>query len=118
MFDEYFEETIFNKFGKQKSYHALSGGEKRRIDLAVLFTLQDMLKNRSGTDIQLSFYDEILDTSIDESGRKKVLEVLKKKSKDSAIYVISHRPKMSELIDSEIVLEKHNDFTTIKGEYK
>ena len=113
-FDEYFEETLTNKFGVPKSYNALSGGERKRLDLAVLFTLQDMLNYRSGVDVQLAFYDEILDTSIDEYGRKKVLELLKEKSTDSAIYVISHRSKMSELIDKEIVLEKHNDFTTIK----
>jgi DNA repair exonuclease SbcCD ATPase subunit len=114
MFDEYFEETLYNQFNVEKSYYALSGGERRRLDMAVLFTLQDMLKCRSGIDVQLSFYDEILDTSIDESGRKKILEILKEKSKTSAIYVISHRSKMSELIDTEIVLVKHNEFTQIK----
>lgn len=117
-FDEYFEETLYNQYGKKKSFFALSGGERKRLDLAVLFTLQDMLKSRSGHDIRLAFYDEILDTSICESGRRKVLDILKEKSENSAIYVISHRSKMSDIIDQEITLIKHNEYTTIeKGEH-
>jgi DNA repair exonuclease SbcCD ATPase subunit len=114
-FDEYFEETLTNAANVEKSYFALSGGERRRLDMAVLFTLQDMLRLRSGIDVQLSFYDEILDTAIDESGRKRILQILKDKSNSSSIYVISHRPKMSDLIDNEIVLVKHDDFTTIQS---
>lgn len=117
-FDEYFEESMLNQFNVPKSYHSLSGGEKRRLDIAILFTLQDMLKCRSGIDVKLAFYDEILDTSVDESGRKQILEILKEKSKESAIYIISHRSKMSELIDDEIVLEKHNGYTYRRKEYE
>ena len=113
-FDEYFTETIYNKNGVEKSYDAFSGGESKRIDLAILLTFQDILKDQSGLDIQLGFYDEILDSSIDEIGRKKVLRILKDKSEHCPIYVISHRGKMSDLIDKEIVLEKHNDFTFIQ----
>lgn len=115
-FDEYFEETLHNQFNREKSYDSLSGGEKRRMDMAVLFTLQDLLKIRSGIDIQLAFYDEILDTSLCESGREKTLNILKEKSLESAIYIISHRSKMSDLIDDEIVLEKKNGFTQINKE--
>ena len=113
-FDEYFTETIYNKNGVEKSYDAFSGGESKRIDLAILLTFQDILKDQSGLDIQLGFYDEILDSSIDEIGRKKVLRILKDKSRHCPIYLISHRGKMSDLIDNEIVLEKHNDFTFIQ----
>lgn len=117
-FDEYFGESIKNINGVEKSYDSMSGGEKRRMDLAILFTLQDILKVRSGIDIRLAFYDEILDTSIDETGRTLVLNILKEKSTDSSIYVISHRPKMSDMIDNEIVLEKTNGFTIINQENK
>jgi len=115
IFDEYFVETIFNKYGLEKSYDAFSGGESKRFDLAILLAFQDILKDQSGIDIRLGFYDEILDTSLDEDGRESVLEILKDKSKDTAVYIISHRRKMSDLIDREIVLEKHNDFTYLKG---
>lgn len=74
-----------------------------------------MLRDQTGIHIKLALYDEILDSSIDESGRKNVLRILKDKS-DSGIpiYIISHRGKMSDLIDNEIVLEKHNDWTYLK----
>jgi len=115
IFDEYFAETIYNKYGKEKSYDAFSGGEQKRFDLAILLAFQDILKDQSGIDIRLGFYDEILDSSIDESGRQRVLEILKDKAEATPIYVISHRRKMSDLIDKEIILEKHNDFTYIKS---
>lgn len=115
-FDEYFTETIYNKYGVEKSYDAFSGGESKRIDLAILLTFQDILRDQSGIDIRLGFYDEILDSSIDEVGRKRVLSILKDKSETTPIYIISHRGKMSDLIDKEIILEKHNDFTFLKGE--
>ena len=113
-FDEYFTETIYNGNGVEKAYDSFSGGESKRIDLAILLTFQDILKDQSGIDIRLGFYDEILDSSIDETGRKKVLRILKDKSEKTAIYIISHRGKMSDLIDNEIVLEKYNDFTFLK----
>lgn len=113
-FDEYFVETIYNKNGVAKSYDAFSGGESKRIDLAILLTFQDILKDQSGIDIRLGFYDEILDSSIDEIGIKKVLRILKDKSETTPTYIISHRGKMSDLIDNEIILEKHNDFTFLK----
>jgi DNA repair exonuclease SbcCD ATPase subunit len=115
IFDEYFSETIYNKNGVEKAYDSFSGGESKRIDLAILLTFQDILKDQCGLDIKLGFYDEILDSSIDDSGRVSVLEILKEKSINTPIYIISHRNKMSDLIDNEIVLEKHNDFTFLKG---
>jgi DNA repair exonuclease SbcCD ATPase subunit len=113
-FDEYFVETIYNKNGKEKSYGAFSGGESKRIDLAILLTFQDILKDQSGMDIKLGFYDEVLDSSICASGLKRLLKLLKERSEETPTYVISHRGKMSDLIDNEIVLEKHNDFTYLK----
>lgn len=114
-FDEYFSETLYNKNGVEKAYDSFSGGESKRIDLAILLTFQDVLRDQTGIHIKLALYDEILDSSIDESGRKNVLRILKDKS-DSGIpiYIISHRGKMSDLIDNEIVLEKHNDWTYLK----
>lgn len=114
-FDEYFSETIYNKNGVGKSYGAFSGGESKRIDLAILLTFQDILRSQTGINVKLAFYDEILDSSIDEKGIKTILNILKDKSEEGIFtYVISHRGKMSDLIDNEIVLEKHNDYTFLK----
>lgn len=113
-FDMYFSETLMNLYGEVKSYDSFSAGEAKRIDLAVLLTFQDVLKEQSGIDIGISFYDEILDTSIDNDGREAIISLLKDKSNGHPVYIISHRSKMSDLIDKEIVLEKRNDFTYIK----
>ena len=70
------QHIIIKDASKEKSYDGFSSGEQKRIDLAMLFTFQDILRVQNGINIHLAFYDEILDTSIDEIGRKKVLEIL------------------------------------------
>jgi DNA repair exonuclease SbcCD ATPase subunit len=115
-FDEYFEETIVNENKKECSYFNFSGGERKRIDLAILFTFQDILKSQSGIYYSLNMYDELFDSALDEAGTNKVLEILKDKSEKykESIYIISHNPSVSKNnIDNIINLEKINGKTRI-----
>lgn len=115
-FDEYFEETIINENNKECSYFNFSGGERKRIDLAILFTFQDILKSQSGIYYSLNMYDELFDSALDESGVNKVLEILKEKSEkdNESIYIISHNSFVSKNnIDNIINLEKINGETLL-----
>ena len=114
-FDEMFEETILNESGKECSYFNFSGGERKRIDVAVLFTFQDILRSQSGTSFNLNMYDELLDAGLDDRGIEKVLDVLKEKVikyKDS-VYIVSHKASTKNNIDNTILLKKHNGITSI-----
>jgi DNA repair exonuclease SbcCD ATPase subunit len=115
-FNEFFEETIVNENKKECSYFNFSGGERKRIDLAILFTFQDILKSQSGVYYSLNMYDELLDSALDESGTNKVLEILKEKSEKykESIYIISHNPTIfKNNIDNIITLEKINGKTKL-----
>lgn len=108
-FDEYFEETILNENNKECSYFNFSGGERKRIDLAILFTFQDILKSQSGIYYSLNMYDELFDSALDEAGSNKVLEILKEKTEknNESIYIISHNLFVSKSnIDNIIEIEK------------
>ncbi len=116
-FDEMFEETIYNEAGKECSYFNFSGGERKRIDVAVLFTFQDLLRNQSGTSFNLNMYDELLDAGLDDRGIEKVLDILREKvnKHNDSIYIVSHKASTKNNIDNVILLKKNNGVTSISS---
>jgi DNA repair exonuclease SbcCD ATPase subunit len=116
-FNELFEETIVNDTGKECSYHNFSGGEKMRLNIAVLLMFQDILRSQSGTSYNLNVYDELLDSAIDQKGSDKILEILRDRVEkyDESIYVISHNSSVYKNIDNVIFLEKENGSTRISS---
>jgi DNA repair exonuclease SbcCD ATPase subunit len=101
-----------------RSYSSFSGGEKKRIDLALLLALMDVSKERNSIDTNILVLDEILDTSLDTVGAESFLEHLKNGFKntcpDKCIYIISHKKELGEeTFDSIIHLTKKNGFTSI-----
>ena len=88
-FNETFEETLFNEQNKECSYFNFSGGERKRIDTAILFTFQDVLRFHSGISYSLNIYDELFDCALDSNGVDKIIEILKEKiaKYDESIYI-------------------------------
>jgi DNA repair exonuclease SbcCD ATPase subunit len=115
-FDEMFEEVIYNDQGKECSYFNFSGGERKRIDTAILFTFQDIMRCHSGTSYSLNIYDELFDCALDTKGTDKILQILKEKVEkyDESVYIISHKSNDLSNIDNVIFLEKENGVTKIK----
>lgn len=117
-FDEMFEETIYNLQGKECSYFNFSGGERKRIDIAILFMFQDILKLQTGISFNFSMYDELFDSALDEKGVNKILELLRERTQkyEEAVYIISHNKSASlENFDEVIQLQKIKGKTHIVG---
>lgn len=114
-FNELFEETITNENGKECSYFNFSGGERKRIDTAILFMFQDLLRSQTGTSYSLNIYDEMIDSALDQKGTDKILELLKEKvvKYDESVYIVSHKSSDMANIDNVILLEKENGVTKI-----
>jgi len=113
-FNEYFEETIINDKGQECSYHNFSGGERRRIDLAMLFTFMDIRRLQADVQLNISFYDEILDTSLDDKGIDLFLDILKERTDKykECVYIISHKKSAIKSATNDVIfLEKKNGFT-------
>ena len=118
-FNEYFEEQIINDKGKQTTYFNFSGAERKVIDLAIMFSFIDMLSLQGNIFYNVQFYDELLDTSLDETGVELVLNLLNEfVSKNGfGIYVISHRKECARLVSGDIItLQKINGITTLANE--
>ena len=116
-FNEYFEETITNNRNRECSYFNFSGGERKRIDLAMLFTFMDIRRMQSDISVNIAIYDELLDTSLDSVGIENTLEILKNRAlnNNEAIYIISHKNEAGKHATGEIIyLEKENDITKRK----
>lgn len=115
-FNEQFEETITNSDGKECSYFNFSGGERKRIDIAILFMFQDILRYYSGTFFSLSMYDELFDSAIDETGIEKILEILKNRVdlNGESIYIISHNKlAIKNNFNNVILLQKNKNKTLL-----
>jgi len=114
-FNELFDETIVNEKGKVTSYFNYSGAERKVIDLATMFAFIDMLRLQGNVFYNIQFYDELLDTSLDETGVDLVLNILNEQVNlyNFGIYIISHRKECTKLCNGEVIyLEKKNGITT------
>lgn len=118
-FNDIFDETIINEKGKECSYEAFSGGERKRIDLAMLFTFQDLRRLQSDTTINISVYDELIDSALGSEGVECVLSLLKDRSQkyNEAMFIITHRKENAILMNDAnlMFLEKKGGITTLKA---
>ena len=114
-FNEFFEEEIVNEKGESCSYFNFSGAERKNIDLAILFTFMDMRRLQGDFAYNLVMFDELLDSSLDETGVELVLNLIKERVDNykESIYIISHRKESVKSATGDVImLEKKNGLTT------
>ena len=119
MFNEYFEEQIVDDKGKICSYFNFSGAERKNIDLACLFTFMDIRRLQGDVAFNVSMYDELFDSSLDEKGVELVVNILRERLEkyNECMMVISHRKESTKYATAEtnigdvIFLEKKNGIT-------
>jgi DNA repair exonuclease SbcCD ATPase subunit len=114
VFNEYFEEEIINEKGKICSYFNFSGAERKDIDLACLFAFMDMRRLQGDITYNLSIYDELFDSSLDEKGIDQVTNILKERVEkyNECVIIISHRKESIKAVtDNIIFLEKKSGQT-------
>lgn len=97
-FNELMEEKLISyEYGKNIdiNYYSLSEGEKKRVDMAILFSFIDMMKTICNWDCNILIMDELLDSSIDEDGLEKLLnnifEIINTSKNNLSSFIISHR---------------------------
>lgn len=95
-------------------YQSLSGGEQRRVDLAVALAIRDFKKEMSGKSIELLVLDEPFN-SLDQQGISDVLTLLKGAFVDIPLYLISHHELDSSLFTGGLVVEKEDGISKIRA---
>ena len=116
-FNEYFEEQLIDDKGEETTYNNFSAGERKRIDLACLFTFQDIRRLQGDVSTNISVYDELFDTSLEEIGVNMALDILKERvdKYSESSYVISHKKDVQKYLVGEgelIFLEKRQGITS------
>jgi DNA repair exonuclease SbcCD ATPase subunit len=113
--DEEFNETILSRHRDSFTYASFSEGEKKKIDLALLFAWRSIAQMKNSVSTNLLMLDEVLDGSLDDAACESFLDILKGIDTDTNVFVISHKPK--ELLESKfsriLTFVKKNNFSEI-----
>jgi DNA repair exonuclease SbcCD ATPase subunit len=91
---------FFKGINEQK-YKMFSGGERKLINIAIVLTLQELVRDRVGNPLKVLLFDEIFD-SLSISGIEKVMTLLRTRYYDYQTLVISHNEKVSQFFNNTI----------------
>ena len=109
---EKFQIVVTNKDGS-KNYKGLSGGEKRRVNLACALALQDLVASRADKSFDLWIGDEITD-ALDKTGLEMLMSVLSEKTKEKGTVLIISHTDLKDWIDQNITVIKENGISRVQ----
>src|SRR3972149_7674880 len=110
--DDQFNESFKSRHRDMFQYDNFSDGQKRRIDIAILFTWLEIAKAKNSISTNLLFLDEY-DSVLDKEGAALFLSFLKTMVSNN-VFVISHKADiLADKVDHHIEFELANGFTTI-----
>ena len=95
--DEEFKESIKSRHRDDFSYENFSEGEKKRIDLALLFTWRAVAKLKNSVNTNLLIFDEVFDGSLDINGTEEFMKLINMLNENTNIFVITH--KTDQMVD-------------------
>lgn len=97
-FDNQFEEYI-DKMPEesQLSYFAISGGQKRRINLALSQAFAHIMSLNSGKILDLVFLDEVT-SNIDKVGAESIYKMILQLAQDKQVFVTTHDQNLLEYL--------------------
>jgi len=91
--DEEFTETIRSRHRDVFTYASFSEGEKKKIDLALLFAWRSIAAMKNSITTNLLILDEILDGSLDDQATDAFLDIMNTVVVGTNTFIISHKPK-------------------------
>ncbi len=115
--DENFNEVIKSRYRDEFVWNSFSEGEKMRIDLAILLTWRKVASKRNSINTNILFFDEVLDSSLDSEGIDSYLEIIKRLTEGSNVFIISHNDKNIDRIDNSIKFVKRKGFSRIEDTF-
>jgi len=76
--------------GDDKSYKSCSAGQRRRVDIAIMFALSEVVAGAARQHGASVFADEVFD-ALDAGGTRSVIEAIEELASDRMVMVITHR---------------------------
>lgn len=94
VFDDKFQYNFYTPSG-EAAYFDFSSGERRRLDMAVMLALRDILFT-NGLVTNILVVDEVLDSGIDQYALFAIINILRNKTQDRDLgcIIISHRSEL------------------------
>jgi len=118
--DENFDESMKSRHLDDFKYGNFSEGEKKRIDLSVLFAWRDIAKKKNSMNTNLIILDEVFDSAMDSEGTDAFIKIIKTLTGQN-VFIITH--KVDQMLDrfddtnSRVIeFEKRKNFSYIKNE--
>lgn len=116
VFNNQLEETIERNpsNGDPFIYYAMSGGERRRLNLAVSQAFAHIMMLSSGSCPSLVFLDEVT-SNIDSNGVEGIYSMIFELAKDRQIFITTHNQNLLDMLSGceVITFHKKDGFTTI-----
>lgn len=112
-FDEELRETVKHN-GQEISFHSLSGGEKRKISLAVMLGLQQLLTLSKREESNIMFFDEVAE-NLDQDGLDGLYILLSELKKNKTLFIITHNNYLKSLMDNvkTLTITKHKGISSL-----
>ena len=105
-------ETIKSRHRDEFAYANFSEGEKKRIDLALLFTWRAVAKLKNSANTNLLIFDEVFDGAPDMNGTEEFLKLIN--MDDANIFVITHKSdQMVDKFQTVLRFVKNQNFSRI-----
>jgi DNA repair exonuclease SbcCD ATPase subunit len=114
-FDKFLEVKMVNSAsGNEMMFGLGSGGEQKRVDMAIMLAFRDIMKMSSGKNPNVLFFDEVAE-SLDEPGVHHLFETIKLTAQESRVFVITHHPVLNGLLDEHerLTFQKKNGAITL-----
>ena len=114
-FDQELKETILHN-GQHINYISLSGGEKKKIGLAVMLGLQQLLTLSHKAENNLMFFDEVAE-NLDHDGLDGLYILLSELKKKKTLFVITHNNYLKSLMDNvrTLTITKSKGISSLTG---
>lgn len=97
---------------RELSYFNFSGGEKQRVDVAILLALQSVIFERSAGSCNLSIWDEVFER-LDSVGVERVVSLLTEEAANKAIFVISHQNELRDYFQNFVLIRNKNGISQL-----
>lgn len=116
LFDKFLEVEIRRTSKEGFSYKQGSGGEKKRIDLAISLAFADLMRISNNTHNNIMFLDEVVD-SLDFSGVSGIYNLIMELAKTKTVFIITHNPDLLAQLEgvSKIKIKKQDGFSSIEN---
>jgi len=101
---------VINPVGAE-DYNTASGGEKKRLDVAMIMALRDLIQWQSGANrMDLFVADEVFD-SLDENGASRLCELLREMA--GLVFVVSHNEDLKKYFPNIIKVRKKGGISEV-----